>query len=311
MVSDLVVTDVHDPDLNGPSARIDAGVTRIAFTPDGTRVLAGTTDGTVAVWDGKSSEAAFTDVAAGAEINRLAVSPDGTRLATGSINLGAEPTDSATIRLWQLDGSRLTEESQIDDAPYGYGLAFTPDGSRLVIGGANQLAIHSLDGGQNIIVDLPDEIVRSVAVSPDGTMAAVGLWSGPVRLIDLDTGDATGDDLRVAARVTDMAFREDGDVLVTVSEDGDFILWDLDSRSRFSDQPLTAVKNVGGERLAPSLGVAPDIAVTASSADGRVLRWSLDPEEWIREGCQVHRRDLSEAEKERFGLTDAAPICSE
>ncbi|RDH79454.1 TIR domain-containing protein [Mycolicibacterium moriokaense] len=311
ITSELMLTNPANPNVDGPKAPLDAAVKRLAFTTDGTRVLAGTDHGTVAVWDGNSTEVTLNEVAPDQPVNRLAVSPDGNTIATGGLDGNARTFDSATVRLWRLDGDKLVEQGRIDNAPFGFGLAFTPDGSRLVIGGANKLAIHSLADGKTTTIDLPNESVRSMAVTADGAMVAVGLFSGPVRLIDLRSGQATGDDLRVASRVSDMAFEDTGDVLVTVSEDGSLIMWDLASRSRLSDRPLTTVDRnaVGTKQMATSLAVARDIAVTASIADGRVATWSLNPDDWIAEGCSVHKRELSDAEKDRFGLSGAAPIC--
>lgn len=310
-VNELVLTGADDPDPDAPSIRIDGLVESLAFTPDGALVLAGTNEGTVVAWDGDAADATVTEVSAGQIVNRIAVSPDGAAVATGSLDLEAESIETATIRLWRLDGFKLVEEAQIESPASGFGLAFTRDGSRLIVGGANRMAIHPLEGGEPVTVDLEPDMVRSMEVSPDGATVAVGLWSGPVRLFDLQTGEPTGDDLRVAARVTDMAFRKNGDELVTVSEDGTFIVWDLASGSRLSDRPLTVVgPGAGAARGVPSLGVGSNFAVTASFADGLLVRWSLDPDAWIAEGCAVHQRELTDAEKDRFHLDDTAPVCS-
>ncbi len=131
-----------------------------------------------------------------------------------------------------------------------------------------------------------------------------------MRLLDVATGDQTGDELRVGKRVTDLAFHGD-DELVAVSEDGSIIFWDMPSRTRLSDKPLTAVPHDAGSgyALAPSLAVGTDVAVTASVADGQLVTWPLKAEEWIAEGCAVHRRELTDAEKSRYGLQGAGPIC--
>ncbi|KUI03871.1 hypothetical protein AU190_04315 [Mycolicibacterium acapulense] len=311
VVSELFMTDPDEVAATGPSAVIDADVNKLVFTPDGSRLLAATDDGSVAVWDGSVPEVTLTAVAEDQAVNRLAVSSDGATVATGALDLNTESLDSATVRTWRLDGSKLVEKDRIDNMPYGYGLAFTPDGSRLIVGGANKLVVVPLDGGDTVTAEFPDDSTRSLAVSPDGATVAVGLFSGPVRLVDTQTGKVTGDDLRVASRVSDMAFDQDGKNLVTVSEDGSLIIWDVASRSRLADRPLIAVERsaAGAGRLATSLGVARDVAVTASNADGRLAIWSLNPDDWIAEGCEVHRRDLSEAEKDRFDLEGADPVC--
>ncbi len=307
----LVLTTPGDPRPGAASVPVEGIVDRVVFTPDGHHVLASTTDGTVAVWDGAAPQAAVTRVGTEGTPSQLAVAPDGVTVATRSMD--TESFESAPTRLWRLDDNgRLIAQGQIEGSPLGFGLAFTPDGSRLVIGGSNKLVIHRLADGSRTVVDMPDEQSRSLAVAPDGKTIAVGLWSGPVRLFDVETGKQTGDDLRVAKRVVDLAFRGT-EQLVTVSEEGSIIFWDLDSRTRMSDRPLTAVDRDAGQgfALAPSVAVGPDFALTASAADGRLVTWSLDPSDWIAEGCAVHRRELTDAEKSRYGLQGAAPICHE
>lgn len=299
--SELRLTDPAHPDPSAPSVLINGGVDRIVFSPDGSRVLAATTDGAVAVWDGGADRATVTKVGPSGTPCQLAIAPDGKTVAT-------RPAGEAAVQLWRLAGDELVKQDTIEGPQFGYGLAFTPDGSRLVIGGVNEFVIHRLDDGARTTVEIPDDNTRALAVTPDGATVAVGLWSGPVRLIDVVTGQPTGDDLRVGKRVTDLSFSR-GEELITVSEDGGIIFWDQPSRTRLSDRPLTAVPSDAGATLAPSLAVGTDIAVTASVADGRLVTWPLQADEWIAEGCAVHRRELTDAEKQRFGLSGASPIC--
>ncbi|MCX2940146.1 TIR domain-containing protein [Mycobacterium pinniadriaticum] len=308
--SELVLTTPGKPDPTAASVPVAGLIDRIVFTPDGRRVLASTTDGTVAVWDGAGGSATVTPVAPSGAASQLAVDPDGATVATRSMDTDTQSFDAAPTRLWRLDGEKLIQSGEIEGSPLGFGLAFTPDGSRLVIGGSNQLIISSLSDGARTTVDIADDQSRFVAVSPDGKTVAVALWSGPVRLIDVETGKQSGDDLRVAKRVTDLAFHG-AQELVGTSEDGSIIFWDLATRTRMSDRPLTAVSRDAGQGfgLAPSLAVGEDIAVTASVADGRLVTWSLDPSDWIAEGCAVHRRELTDAEKSRYGLQGSASIC--
>lgn len=309
--SDLVLTKPDDPDPDAPSIRIDGLVESLTFTPNGELVLAGTDHGSVVVWDGATPQATVTPVAAGGVVNRIAVSPDGTTVATGSVDTETDVARPATLRLWRFDGDKLVEKAQIDSPATGFGLAFTHDGSRLIVGGANQIAIHPIDGSDAATIDLEGDMTRSIAVSPDGKTLAVGLWSGPVRLFDMETGKTTGDDLRVGKRVTGMEYRENGDELVTVSADGSFILWDLASRSRLSDVPLVVADSNPAVQSTPSLGLGPGFAVTTAFPDGRLEVWSLDPDDWIAEGCRVHKRELSDAEKDRYDLEGSAPVCPE
>ncbi|MGV0643093.1 TIR domain-containing protein [Mycolicibacterium sp. XJ2546] len=312
LITELTLTDVAEPDPAGPSVTIDGMVDEVVFSSDGSRVLASTTEGEVVVWDGVAEAPTATRVAPGEPASQLAVSPDGVTVATRWMNTASQSFEAAPVRLWRLEGDELVEQGQIAGPPLAFGLAFTPDRSRLVIGGSGELVIHRLADGTTTTVELDNDETRSLAVAPDGNTIAVSLWSGPIRLFDTQTGRPTGDDLRVAKRVTDVAFRGNSE-LATVSEDGSIIFWDLTSRTRLSDRPLTAVdRNAGaGYALAPSLALAQDVALTASVADRRLIRWSLNPTDWIAEGCAVHQRDLTDAEKDRYDLEDADPICEE
>lgn len=312
LVSELTLTEVAEPRPDDPTVTIDGLVERVVFTPDGDRLLASTTDGMVAVWDGSAAEPTLTKVASGEPASQLALSPDGSTVATRSMDIESDAL-APPVRLWRLEGADLVEHRQIDAPILGFGLAFTPDGSRLVIGGTDEMVIHRLADGERVTVEMQGEQTRSLAVAPDGRTIAAGLWSGPVRLLDTDTGEPTGDDLRVAKRVTDLAFRDGGHELVTVSEEGSIVFWDLTSRTRVSDRALTAVDRDAGAgfALAPSMALGGDVVVTASAAEGRLVTWSLDPRDWISEGCAVHRRELTDAEKDRYDLTGAEPICTQ
>lgn len=218
------MTDPALPDPNAQSVGIDGVVEQLTFTRDGNLLLASTGAGAVAVWDGKAAEATVTEVAPGRTVSQLAISPDGTTVATGSLS---DPGSMASdpLLLWRFDGLKLAQMGQTEHTSFGFGLLFAPDGKHLVIGGINEFAIYPLDGGDTITVPFKDDMTRSLAIAPGGKTVAVGLWSGPVRFYDLQTGNPTGDELRQAGRAAAIAFR-DNNVLVTASSDGSFKLWD-------------------------------------------------------------------------------------
>lgn len=309
-VSEVVLTDPDAPNPNDPFIQIDGALMQLQVTPGGS-VVAGTGDGGVAVWDGKAAKATITEVEAGAAITQLAVSPDGSTVATGSMSLDNGAPKDAPLRLWRFDGSKLVPSKHTDRTTFGYGLAFTPDGKKLVIGGLNKFDIYPVDGGETITVELTSDSPRSLAVSPDGTTLAVGLWSGPIRFFDVRTGRPTGDELRQADMATAIAFRNGSSVLVTVGNDGSFKLWDLISLRSLTEDSLSTSESVDAKALpkTPSLGMTKDLAITASFVDGRLMKWSLNPEDWIAEGCEQHTRELTDSEKTRFGLDGAAPVC--
>ncbi len=100
----------------------------VAFTPDGSRVLAGGVDRSIRMWrvdahgEPRLERSAFGHDAA---ILRLAVSADGKRLASSG--------EDRTVRLWDL--ATLTPRASLPaQADWVQALAFAPNGERLALG---------------------------------------------------------------------------------------------------------------------------------------------------------------------------------
>jgi WD40 repeat protein len=76
-------------------------VSRVAFSPDGTRIVSGGFDGTVRLWilDGKPAAEPFKGH--GGLVLSVAFSPDGTRIVSGG--------EDGRVRLWTLDGKPAAE----------------------------------------------------------------------------------------------------------------------------------------------------------------------------------------------------------
>ena len=70
----------------------------------------------------------------------------------------------------------------------------------------------------------------AIALGPDDRTVAVGGSDGSVRFVDLRTGAVRGASGRHGGAVTGTQFTPDGRSLVTTSEDGDAIVWDVRRR---------------------------------------------------------------------------------
>ena len=69
-----------------------APVKAVAFAPDGTRILTGSSDNTARLWDAATGRAVATLTGHTDFVWTVAFSPDGTRVLTGS--------EDKTTRLW-------------------------------------------------------------------------------------------------------------------------------------------------------------------------------------------------------------------
>jgi hypothetical protein len=129
--------------------------------------------------------------------------------------------------------------------------AFLPDGSRVVLGrwvsGPSLLANHQntvqglmtavvlfdpATGEQATPFDAPDRvaeyrIVRSVAVSPTGAQVAAVEWDKSVTVYETASGGVRQRLRGHRGAVAQAAFTPDGSRLVTVSDDGTGLVWDV------------------------------------------------------------------------------------
>jgi type II secretory pathway pseudopilin PulG len=98
-------------------------ITAAIFSPDSTQIAVGSADKVVYIYDTATMQETRRLVAHTDRISRLAYSPDGRLLASGS--------DDSTARVWSAADGRLAFVVRADGPVVS--IAFSPDGSRLVI----------------------------------------------------------------------------------------------------------------------------------------------------------------------------------
>jgi WD40 repeat protein len=97
-----------------------------AFHPDGTRVATATGKGNITIWDINSGKAVMTLSGHSNNVNVLAYSPDGTHLASSA----------ETVKIWDAVSGK-----ELRTLPTrGYGVTFSPDGTRLATAGMDGIA---------------------------------------------------------------------------------------------------------------------------------------------------------------------------
>jgi WD40 repeat protein len=162
-----------------PNIPHSEGVTSVAFSPDGTRVLSGSQDSTLKLWDAASGQLIRTFEGHTESVLSVEFSPDGTRLLSHSQDGTHKLWDAATgqaIRtlksrpLFSPDGTQLLSvvrrRSSFSNEPFwddqfwelrdaasgqlihtfetpsvgNISVAFSPDGARLLLGSYDRLS---------------------------------------------------------------------------------------------------------------------------------------------------------------------------
>jgi len=197
-------------------------VTSVAFSPDGMKVLTGSSDNTAWIWDVQSERALVALTGHQGRVTSVSFSPDGTKVLTGS-------TDD-TARLWDAKSGQTL---LILDGDLGYvrSVAFSPDGRRLLTGTSGGTGrLWDTTSGQ-MLLDLIVQWawVESVAFSPDGTKVLTGSTDNIARTWDVQSGEVLLTLTGHWAPVNSVAFSPDGTKVLTGSDDGSARLWDATS----------------------------------------------------------------------------------
>ena len=99
-------------------------VSSVAVSPDGRRIVSGSYDNTVAVWDLDAGTLIHQFSGHQRWVNSVAVSPDGRRIVSGS--------DDKTVAVWDLETGRRLATLTLDRS--GLSVAWHPDGRFIVAG---------------------------------------------------------------------------------------------------------------------------------------------------------------------------------
>jgi WD40 repeat protein len=267
--TDLLTIEAHSGAVDG-----------VAYSPDGTRLVSASLDGTVRVWDAITGRAVLPPLRGHTGVVcAVAYSPAGKQLATAG--------QDKTVRIWDLTTAQSIRILADFKFPVST-VAFSPDGRRLVSGDV---------GGYVRVWDVMTSLevrfsplkghyafVFSVAYSPDGRRLASGAADSLVWLWNATTGEKESNLWGAASSgATAVAFSPDGRRLATGSKEGTLRVWDVATGRQIrtftghTDRVWSVAFSADGSRLA------------SASAGGTVLLWD------VRTGLTVHTFEIGTA----------------
>jgi WD40 repeat protein len=236
------------------------GVTSVAFSPDGQRLVSGSRDQTVRVWDAQTGAPIARLVGHEDAISSVAFSPDGQRLVSGSYD--------NTMRVWDAQTGALIARL-VGHERRVTSVAFSPDGQRLVSGSDdNTVRVWDAHSGVLLIRLVGHKnTVSSVAFSPDGQRLVSGSYDNTMRVWDAQTGALIARLVGHESAVTSVAFSPDGQRLVSGSDDDTVRVWDAHSGALL-------IRLVGHENAVTSVAFSPDgQRLVSGSWDQAVRVW--------------------------------------
>ncbi|KAE9395765.1 YVTN repeat-like/Quino protein amine dehydrogenase [Gymnopus androsaceus JB14] len=234
----------------------------VAFSPDNTKIVSGSNDGTARVWNAITGEPCC--ILGGHEdwIRSVSFSPDGAKIVSGS--------DNGTIRVWDtVTGNQIYILKTHTD--YIRSVTFSPDNSKIVSGSDDKTARiwNVLTGAELCVLAGHENRVAVVAFSPDSAKVVSGSIDETVRVWDA----VTGKELHVLEGHTDcirsVAFSPDNTKIVSASNDGTARVWNAITGEQCSIL-------CGYEDRIRSVSFSPDGTKIVSGSDNGTIRvWNV------------------------------------
>ena len=201
-------------------------VLSISFSPDGKRVVSGSWDSAIRMWDAESGKAIGEPLKGHTDwVRSVSFSSDGKCIVSGSAD--------KTIRVWDAESGKPMGEPLRGHTDWVRSVSFSPNGKRIVSGSGDK-TILLWDAGSGEAIGEPlrghTRVVSSVSFSLDGKCIVSGSADKTIRVWDAESGKPMGEPLRGHMDwVRSVSFSPDGKHIVSGSHDGTIQVWDAES----------------------------------------------------------------------------------
>jgi WD40 repeat protein/serine/threonine protein kinase len=198
-------------------------INAVAFSPDGSQILAACRDGTIRFCDGVTGEPMDKLLRHGSEVVAAAFSPNGMLIATGG--------SDGSVRLWDA----VTLKPVGEKMQHGKGLvmAFSADSSQLITGGGDgAVRFWDANTGKSIGRGFQYEgetrwhSVRAVACCPEGIRVVLTTGWSRHQMFDAESGEPIGPPITLSKTVFAVLISSDGRRFITGDGGGTIRIWD-------------------------------------------------------------------------------------
>ncbi|KIM24764.1 hypothetical protein M408DRAFT_49255, partial [Serendipita vermifera MAFF 305830] len=255
-------------------------VCSVAFSPDGSRIVSGSGDHTIRVWDAETSETILGPLQGHkSPVNSVSFSPDGTKIVSGS--------SDHTIRVWDVETGETVLGPLKDHSLSVSSVSFSPHGRRIVSGSSDDtIRVWDAETGKIIVGPLKGHIdwVNSVSFSPDGRRIVSGSGDHTIRVWDAETSETILGPLQGHKNpINSVSFSPDGTQIVSGSSDNTIRVWNVETGETVLGPLQGHISSVR------SVSFSPDgTRIVSGSYDHTIRVWDVKTGETVIGPLQGH-----------------------
>ncbi len=249
-------------------------VISVVISSEGNRIVSGSSDGTIRVWDIISGKELIKPIKHQSKMSLIAITPDAQKIVSIS--------EDNKIQVWDNQGKKLTDLIAQSLDTKITSLAMTPDGAKIASGSRDgTIRLWNIKGNQLELLDTLEGHrypVSSVAITSDGSKIVSGSWDNTILVWNID-GNQSQKLIGHESNVSSVAIAPDGSKIISSSWDQTIRVWDV------SGKELMVLK--AGEKTINSLAISPDgKKIVSGSADGKIRVWPASWDSWLEAGCE-------------------------